>query len=48
MNSMKVTEGDKVAAQIKFGYSVNGFGMGDLVEHIEAVSKQRIQKTGES
>lgn len=48
MRQVAVTEGDKVAAQIKFGYSVNGFGMGDLVEHIEAVSKQRIQQTVES
>ena len=45
MRQVAVTEGDKVAAQIKFGYSVNGFGMGDLVAHIEGVSKQVIQQT---
>ena len=31
MRQVAVTEGDKVEAQIKFGYSVNGYGMGDLV-----------------
>ena len=32
MREVAVTEGDKVAAQIQFGYSVNGYGVGDLVE----------------
>ena len=27
-----VTEGDKVEAQIRFGFSVSGFGIGDLVK----------------
>jgi L-arabinose isomerase len=31
MREVAVTEGDKVAAQSKLGYSVNGFGIGDLV-----------------
>jgi L-arabinose isomerase len=35
MREVAVTEGDKVAAQIQFGYSVNGYGMGDLVAFIE-------------
>ena len=26
-----MTEGDKVEAQLRFGYSVNGYGVGDLV-----------------
>ena len=38
MREGAVTEGDKVEAQIKFGFSVNGYGMGDLVEHIDTVS----------
>ena len=38
MREVAVTEGDKVAAQIKFGYSVNGYAMGDLVNSIDAVS----------
>lgn len=37
MREVAVTEGDKVAAQIHFGLSVNGYGVGDLVERISAV-----------
>lgn len=39
MREVAVTEGDKVEAQIKFGWSVNGYGMGDLVEYISKVSE---------
>ena len=38
MREVAVTEGDKVAAQIQFGYAVNGWGVGDLVEVINGVS----------
>ncbi|HYG33949.1 MAG TPA: L-arabinose isomerase [Clostridia bacterium] len=38
MREVAVTEGDKVAAQMQFGYSVNGYGVGDLVKRINAVS----------
>ena len=38
MREVAVTDGDKVAAQIQFGYSVNGWGVGDLVEVINQVS----------
>ena len=41
MREVAVTEGDKVAAQIQFGYSVNGFGIGDLVEYINATDWRR-------
>jgi L-arabinose isomerase len=34
MREVAVTEGDKVAAQMQFGYSVNGYGVGDLVKHV--------------
>lgn len=37
MREVAVTEGDKVAAQIRFGYSVSGYGIGDLLEKINAV-----------
>ncbi len=37
MRDVAVTEGDKVAAQIQFGYSVYGYGVGDLVDAINAV-----------
>lgn len=38
MRQVAVTEGDKVEAQIKFGWSINGYGVGDLVERVRAVS----------
>jgi L-arabinose isomerase len=38
MREVAVTEGDKVAAQIKFGYSCNGYAMGDLEKSVLAVT----------
>jgi L-arabinose isomerase len=38
MREVAVTEGDKVEAQIKFGWSINGFGVGDLVQRVNDVS----------
>ena len=38
MREVAVTEGDKVSAQIKFGFSVNGYGVGDLVKKVNEVS----------
>ncbi len=40
MRHVAVTEGDKVAAQIAFGYQVHAFGVGDLVEVVNSVSEQ--------
>jgi L-arabinose isomerase len=37
MREVAVTEGDKVSAQFKFGFSVNGYGVGDLVNVIGEV-----------
>lgn len=42
MREVAVTEGDKVEAQIKFGWSVNGYGMGDLVEVINSVTDEEV------
>jgi L-arabinose isomerase len=42
MRQVAVTEGDKVEAQIKFGYSVNGYGMGDLVKVINDSPEKEI------
>ena len=42
MRSVAVTEGDKVAAQAQFGYSVNGYGVGDLVAILNQVSDGEI------
>lgn len=38
MREVAVTEGDKVEAQIRYGWSVNGYGIGDLVSRIRDVS----------
>jgi L-arabinose isomerase len=39
-----VTEGDKVSAEIKFGFSVNGYGIGDLVEYVNGVGDDEVTK----
>jgi L-arabinose isomerase len=44
MREVAVTEGDKVAAQRQFGYSVNGYGVGDLVSVVNQVTEAEIQK----
>jgi L-arabinose isomerase len=38
MREVAVTEGDKVEAQIRFGYAVHGFGIGDLVARVKEVT----------
>jgi L-arabinose isomerase len=45
MRQVAVTDGDKVEAELKFGYSVNGYGIGDLVKMINDVSDSAIAKT---
>ncbi|MFO7370722.1 MAG: L-arabinose isomerase [Bacteroidales bacterium] len=44
MREVAVTEGDKVEAQIRFGMSVNGYGVGDLVKLVNEVSDKAIDK----
>lgn len=44
MREVAVTEGDKVEAQKVFGYSVNGFGLGDLKSYMDAVSEESMGK----
>jgi L-arabinose isomerase len=44
MRYVAVTEGDKVEAEIKFGYSVNTSGVGDLVKMINDVKETAITK----
>lgn len=39
MREVSVTEGDKVAAEARFGYSVNGYGVGDLVSFVNDQSE---------
>lgn len=42
MRYVAVTDGDKVEAELKFGYSVNTHGIGDLVKVINAISDSEI------
>jgi L-arabinose isomerase len=42
MRQVAVTEGDKVSAEIKFGFATNTYGVGDLVEQVNAVSEKTI------
>ncbi|WP_035052021.1 L-arabinose isomerase [Andreprevotia chitinilytica] len=42
MRDVAVTEGDKVEAQIRFGYQVNGYALGQLAERVDAVSEADI------
>ncbi len=42
MRAVAVTEGDKVSAQAQFGYAVNGYGIGDLVAYVTAVSEAAV------
>ena len=42
MREVAVTEGNKVSAQMQFGYSVNGFGVGDLVAYVEGVTETAV------
>ena len=44
MRFVAVTDGDKVSAETKFGYSVNGYGIGDLVKHVNAASDGDIDR----
>ncbi|MDF1574035.1 MAG: L-arabinose isomerase [Bacteroidales bacterium] len=42
MREVAVTEGNKVSAQIQFGYSVAGYGVGDLADRVKKVSDKEI------
>src|SRR5437868_7210993 len=44
MRKVAVTEGDKVEAEIRLGYSVNGYGMGDLATYLRQVSDSDVDK----
>jgi L-arabinose isomerase len=44
MRDVAVTEGDKVEAQIQLGYSVNGYGIGDLVKSVSVVADSEIDR----
>jgi L-arabinose isomerase len=42
MRNVAVTEGNKVSAQIDLCYSVNGYGVGDLVKRIQQVTDAEV------
>src|SRR4030066_1930246 len=42
MREVAVTEGDKVDVQIRLGYSVNGYALGELVKYINEVTDAQI------
>ena len=42
MREVAVTEGDKVEAQIKFGWQISAYGVGDLVEYVEKVNDSEV------
>jgi L-arabinose isomerase len=44
MREVAVTEGDKVEAQLRLGYSVNGHGVGELVEYVNQVGDGEIDQ----
>ncbi len=44
MRDVAVTEGNKVSAQMKLGYSIYGYGIGDLVKAVNDVSPAAIKK----
>lgn len=44
MRNVAVTEGNKVNAEIRLRYSVNGYGVGDLVKHVQSVTDAEIDQ----
>ncbi|SDL04348.1 L-arabinose isomerase [Halarsenatibacter silvermanii] len=48
MRRVAVTEGDKISARRDFGYSVEGFGLGDLTGCMEEITEDRIDRLIES
>ena len=42
MRNVAVTEGDKVEAELRFGVSVNTYGVNDLVERVDAVPEAEV------
>jgi L-arabinose isomerase len=44
MRQVAVTEGDKVAAETRLGFAIDGYGVGDLVKSISQVSDAEISR----
>jgi len=43
MRYVAVTEGDKVEVEAKFGWEINGYGIGDLVTFVDEVSEEEVE-----
>jgi len=48
MREVAVTEGDKVEAQMRFGFSVNGYGLEDVTKHMDSVDENAVNTLLES
>lgn len=44
MREVAVTEGDKVEAQMRFGFSVNGYGVGDVVKYVNGITDEKVDE----
>ena len=44
MRDVAVTEGNKVSAQMKMGYTVSGYGIGDLVTAVNSASDSEVNR----
>ena len=44
MREVAVTDGDRVESQIKYGWNVNYYGIGDLVELVNKVTKKEVEE----
>lgn len=44
MRQVAVTEGDKVEAELRFGFSVNTYGVGDLSARIREVAEEEVDR----
>ncbi|HEY5078911.1 MAG TPA: L-arabinose isomerase [Opitutaceae bacterium] len=44
MRQVSVTEGDKVAAELRFGYSVAAHGVGDLVAEVKGAPESKVTR----
>lgn len=42
MREVAVTDGDKVEAQIRFGFSVNGYDSSDVIKHMDAITDEQV------
>ena len=43
MRNVAVTDGDKIEAQIKLGWQVDHYGVGDIIREVEAVTEEEIE-----